>query len=161
MPTGSAIGRVEAEVRPLVGDAQCEHPARQRESLARPEHGLVGEIQDDVRAMELDGRLDRGLERNPVGLAVAPELLGATDQDRGDDEVIDLLERSADDGRIVLAVDDGDHASHPLVVTSCSIRLVYFSYSNVSVENWMIRSSPWNGCRREIETWLPLISTTL
>ena len=43
-----------------------------------------------------------------------------------------------------------DHASHPRVVTSCSIRPVYFSYSNVSVENWMIRSCPWNGWRRQI-----------
>ena len=30
-------------------------------------------------------------------------------------------------------------------VTSSSMRAVYFSYARVSVENWMIRSCPWNG----------------
>ena len=52
MPDRLGIGRVEAEVRPLVRDAEGEHPARERESLARPEHGLVGEVEDDVRAMD-------------------------------------------------------------------------------------------------------------
>ena len=94
----------------------------------------------------------RRLERHAVAVDVAAELLGAADEHGGDDEIVDLLERRADDGRIVLAVDDRDHASHPRVVTSRSMRPVYFSYSNVSVENWMMRSSPWNGWRREIET---------
>ena len=90
------------------------------------------------------GRLDRGLERDAVVLATA-KLLDPADEHRRHDEVVELLERLADDGRIVLAVDDRDRAPHPLVVTSRSIFPVYFSYSNVSVENWMIRSSPWKG----------------
>ena len=90
------------------------------------------------------GRLDGRLERNAVVLAAA-ELLRAADEHRGDDEVVELLEGLADDGRVVLAVDDRDRAPHPLVVTSRSIFPVYFSYSNVSVENWMMRSSPWKG----------------
>ena len=105
-----------------------------------------------IGLVALDRRLDGRLERNAVAVDVASELLGAADEHGGDDEIVDLLERRADDGRIVLAVDDRDHASHPLVVTSSSMRPVYFSYANVSVENWMMRSSPWNGWRREIET---------
>jgi hypothetical protein len=35
--------------------------------------------------------------------------------------------------------------SHRALVTSLSMRAVYFSYVFVSVENWMIRSWPWNG----------------
>ena len=90
------------------------------------------------------GRLDRRLERDAVVLAPA-KLLGPADEHGGDDEVVELLEGLTDDGRIVLAVDDRDSAPHPLVVTSRSILPVYFSYSNVSVENWMMRSSPWKG----------------
>jgi len=89
-------------------------------------------------------RLDGGLERHAVVLSAA-QLLDAADEHRCDDEVVELFERLTDDGRIVLAVDDRDRAPHPLVVTSRSILPVYFSYSNVSVENWMIRSSPWKG----------------
>ncbi len=91
-----------------------------------------------------DGGLDRGLERHAVPLGVA-ELLGAADEHRRDDGRVELRQRLADDRRVVLAVDDRDRASHPRVVTSRSILPVYFSYSKVSVENWMIRSSPWKG----------------
>ena len=35
---------------------------------------------------------------------VAAKLLRAADEDRADDEIVDLLERRADDGWIVLAV---------------------------------------------------------
>ena len=102
--------------------------------------------------MAVDRRLDGRLERHSVAVDVASELLGAADEHGCHDEIVDLLERRADDGRIVLAVDDRDHASHPRVVTSASMRPVYFSYANVSVENWMMRSSPWKGWRREIDT---------
>ena len=154
----------EAEVRPLVGDAEREHATREREPLGGAENRLVGEVEDDVRPVVRDGLLERRHERDPVPVDVGAELLGASDQHGGDDEVVDLLQGRAHDGRIVLAVDDRDCTArhgHPRVVTSRSIRLVYFSYSKVSVENWMIRSSPWNGCRREIETWCPLTSITL
>ena len=59
------------------------------------------------------------------------------------------------DGRVVLAVDEGQGARHERVVTSSSIRPVYFSYSKVSIENWMIRSCPWNGYLRQTSTWRP------
>ena len=136
--------RLEAEVGPLVRDTQRQHAAGEREALWRREHRLVRQIDNDVGRVLEHGRLDRGLERDAVVLAAA-KLLGAADEHRGDDEVVELLEGLTDDGRIVLAVDDRDRAPHPLVVTSRSILPVYFSYSNVSVENWMMRSSPWKG----------------
>ena len=108
--------------------------------------------------------LERRLEGDAVPVDVCAQLLRPADEDRGDNEVLDLFEGGAHDGRVVLPVDDRDSTSrraHPRVVTSCSILLVYFSYSNVSVENWMMRSSPWNGCLREMETWCPLTSITL
>ncbi len=154
--------RVEAEVRAL----RTGRRVRARGSRARTARAARAPARRRGRGRPPgDGARSaastRRLERDAVVVAVPAQLLGAADEHRRDDEVVDLLERSADDGRVVLAVDDRDHASHPRVVTSRSIRPVYFSYSNVSVENWMIRSSPWNGCRREIETWLPLTSTTL
>ena len=54
----------------------------------------------------------------------------------------------------MLAVDDRD-ASHRFDVTSPSIRAVYFSYVFVSVENWMMRSWPWNGYFRQTSTCVP------
>ncbi len=137
-------GRLEAEVGALVRDAEREHAACERKSLGRRQHRLVGEVEHHVRAVLEHRRLDGGLERHAVVLSAA-QLLDAADEHRGDDEVVELFERLTDDGRIVLAVDDRDRAPHPLVVTSRSILPVYFSYSNVSVENWMIRSSPWKG----------------
>ena len=56
--------------------------------------------------------------------------------------------------RIVLAVDKRD-GLHRFVVTSPSIRAVYFSYVFVSVENWMMRSWPWNGYFRQTSTCVP------
>ena len=153
--------RIEAEVRPLVRDAERQDATRERETLPRPEHRLVREIEHDVGLVPLDRGLDRALERDPIPLIVASELLDATDEHRSHDDVLDLLQGGTDHGWVVLAVHDRDDSPHPLVVTSRSIRPVYFSYSNVSVENWMIRSSPWNGCLREIDTWWPLTSTTL
>ena len=93
--------------------------------------------------------------------------------DRASPELIEQIRKNLgldrpvpgdDDRRVVLPVDDRDRApraAHPRVVTSRSILAVYFSYSYVWVENWMIRSSPWKGCRREIETWWSLTSITL
>ena len=106
-----------------------------------------------------DRRFDRGRERDAVALSPA-QLLGAADEDAGHDLVRQLVERIPNDRRVMLPVDDGDRP-HAREVTSDSIRPVYFSYSNVSAENWMIRSCPWNGCRRQMSTWLPVISITL
>ena len=61
---------------------------------------------------------------------------------------------------VVLPVDH-DKRSHVREVTSSSIRVVYFSNASVSVENWMIRSCPWNGYLRQTSTCVPSISIRL
>ena len=85
-------------------------------------------------------------ERHAVFLPAGrfAELLGAARDERGDELVGQLGERGADDGDVVLPV---DHRNGPQLrdESSPSIRAVYFSKSSVSVENWMIRSCPWNG----------------
>ena len=108
-----------------------------------------------------DRRLDGRRERNAVVLAAA-ELLGAADEDGRDDEVVELLERLARRPAGSARRRDRDaRVSSSRSSPRGSILPVYFSYSKVSVENWMMRSSPWNGWRRQIDTWVPLISTTL
>ena len=153
-------GRVEAEVGADVRQAGGEHAAREAEALARAEHGLVGEVDDELRPVLGERRAQVGRHRDAV-VGVLAQLLGAADDVRGDELVRQLLERSLDDRRVVLAVDQGEGTHHERLVTSSSIRPVYFSYSNVSSENWMIRSWPWNGCLRQTATWLPETSTTL
>ena len=102
-----------------------------------------------------------GSDRDAV-VGVVAQLLGPADDVCGDELVRQLLERRAHHGCVVLAVNECKGAlRHDRVVTSSSIRPVYFSYSNVSSENWMIRSWPWNGCLRQTATWLPETSTTL
>ena len=64
---------------------------------------------------------------------------------RPDELVRQLRERVADDGRVVLPVDDRHRPTQPRDESSPSIRAVYFSNSSVSVENWITRSCPWNG----------------
>ena len=124
--------------------------AREPKALARAEHRLVGEI-DDRLGLELDDRrLQIVHERDAVLLASA-ELLRAADEERPDEVVRQLAERVAHDRGVVLAVDQGDRARHR-VVTSPSIRAVYFSNASVSVENWMIFSCPWNGYLRQTST---------
>ena len=153
-------GRVEAEVGADVREPGREHAAREPEPLSRAEHGLVGEVDDELGAMLGEGGVEVGRDADAV-VGVPTQLLGAADDVRRDEVVRKLLERSLDDRRVVLAVDEGERAHHERVVTSSSIRPVYFSYSNVSSENWMIRSWPWNGCLRQTATWLPETSTTL
>ena len=58
-------------------------------------------------------------------------------------------------------VDDAQSAHQVLAVTSSSIRVVYFSNASVSVENWMIRSCPWNGYLRHTSTCRSVTSITL
>src|SRR5262249_39408430 len=128
--------------------------------LARAEDGIVREVVDELRVVLGDRRLERRRERHTV-VRDAPQLLGSADEHHRHHLVHDLAERAPNHGRVVLAVDQNDRAAHPRVVTSRSIRPVYFSYSSVSVENWMMRSWPWNGCRRETSTWRPVTSITL
>ncbi len=151
--------RVEPEVGSFVRHAEREGARREPEPRRRPEHGLVREVEHDVGCVLGDRVLERGDERDAVVLAAA-QLLGAADEHAGDDLVGQLDESVPDHGGVVLPVDHGD-GPHERDVTSDSIRPVYFSYSKVSVENWMMRSCPWNGWRRQISTWLPVISITL
>ena len=151
--------RLEPEVGSLVGHAERERARRQPEAGRRPEHRLVGKVEDDVGRVLGDRLFERACERHAVVLAAA-QLLGPADEDARNDLVGQLDESIPDHGGVVLPVDHGD-GPHERDVTSDSIRPVYFSYSKVSIENWMMRSCPWKGWRRQISTWLPVISITL
>ena len=153
------LGRVEAEVGAHVREAQREHAARDPEALSRPEDRLVREVDHDLRLVRGDPGLELGDARHPVVLP-AQELLGPARQpDRGD-VVRKRGQRVSYHGRVVLPVDD-DQRPHVRAVTSSSIRVVYFSNASVSVENWMIRSPPWNGYRRQTSTCRSATSITL
>ena len=145
----------EPKVRAYVLEAERERPARPEHPLRRPEHRLVREVDDDLRRR----RIQRRQQRHAVVLAPA-QLLRAADEDRPDEVERQLGERVAHDVSVMLAVDERDRV-HDCVVTSDSIRAVYFSKESVSVENWMIRSCPWNGYLRHTSTCEPAISTTL
>ena len=151
--------RLEPEVGSLVGHAERERARGEPEAGGRPEHRLVGEVEDDVGRVVGDRLLERHRERDAVLLAAA-QLLRPADEHARDDLVGQLDESVPDHGGVVLPVDHGDRP-HERDVTSDSIRPVYFSYSKVSVENWMMRSCPWNGWRRQMSTWLPVTSITL
>ncbi len=127
-------GRLEAEVGTDVGEPGGEGPRGPVEALRRAEHGLVGEVDDDLGVAEVLA------ERHAVA-GVRAQLLAATDEDRPGPLVGQLGERPRDDVGGVVAVDQSDRP-HRFVVTSLSIREVYFSYSSVSRSNWMIRSCP-------------------
>ncbi len=153
--------RLEAEVGAHVRQPSREHAARQPEPLRRPEHGLVREVDDDLGSVVVERAVELGRKRHAV-VGTLAELLRPAEQVRRDEVVGELLERSAHHGGVVLSVDEGQSAlRHEREVTSSSIRPVYFSYSNVSSENWMIRSCPWKGCLRQTATCEPETSTTL
>ena len=152
-------GNVEAEVGPDVRNAVGQGKAREPEALPRAEHGLVGEVDDRLGLELVDRRLQVVHERNAVVLA-SDQLLGAADEECRGEVVRQLGEGVAHDRGIVLTVDQGDRARHR-VVTSPSIRAVYFSNASVSVENWMIFSCPWNGYLRQTSTCVPVTSTRL
>ena len=137
---GLEHGNVEAEVGADVRDAVGEGKTREPKALARAEHGLVGEVDDRLRLELGDRRLEVVHEWDAVVLS-ADQLLGSADEERPGEVVGQLDEGVAHDRGIVLTVDQGDRARHR-VVTSSSIRAVYFSKASVSVENWMIFSCP-------------------
>ena len=118
-------GRVEAEVRPDVREPAREHAAGDGEALARAEHRLVGEVDHDLGPVRLERGLERRGQRHPV-LVAAAQLLRPAEQVRADEVVGQLGERRAHHGRVVLPVDQRD-GPHERVVTSSSIRPVYFS----------------------------------
>ena len=152
--------RVEAKVRADVWQPEREHTAGDPEALARPEHRLVGEVDHNLRLEVGDRALQRVHHRDAVVLAAA-QLLAAAGQPERHHLVRQRRQRVAHHGRVVLAVADRESTHHVLAVTSSSIRVVYFSNARVSVENWMIRSCPWNGYLRQTSTWRSVTSITL
>ena len=135
---GSSCGGSKRKSAPTYGSPSTSALRREAEALRRREHRLVGEVDDEVG---LDG-VEPVDERHAVVLSAA-QLLGAADEQRADELVRQRCERVANHRRVVLAVDHRDrpHGAR----TSSSMRSVYFSYSRVSVENWMIFSCPWYG----------------
>ena len=105
-------------------------------------------------------RLLEGLEDRDAVVLSPTQLLRASEEDRADHLVPEARERDPDDVRVVLPVDQGD-GFHCLLVTSLSMRVVYFSNSRVSAENWMMRSWSWYGYFRQTSTCLPSISIRL
>ncbi len=152
---GQITGRLELEVRTDVPKPHRERPACPQHPLTRAENGLVGEIDHDLGA----GVVQRLEERNAV-LLPPTQLLGAADEESADEVERQLRERVTHDIGVVLPIDERDRP-HEWVVTSDSMRAVYFSKASVSVENWMIFSCPWNGYLRQTSTCAPVISTTL
>ena len=140
---GARAGGSKRKSAPTYGTPQRQHPAGERETLGRAEHGLVGEVDDDVRRVRGDRGLDVGDERDPVVLTAAQLLLPA-DENGGGEVVRKLRESVTHDGGIVLAVDDRNRP-HVRAVTSSSMVPVNFAYSSVSSENETSRSWPWNG----------------
>ncbi len=94
-------GRVEAEVGADVRTPERERARGPQQPLARPEHRLVGEVDDDLRVHVVEP----GDERHAVLLAAA-QLLGPAHEQRRDDLVRQLAQRVAHDRRVVLAVDE-------------------------------------------------------
>ena len=141
---GSNAGGSKRKSAPTYGTPAASALDASAKPLARAEHRLVGQVDDDVRPVLGDRLLEAGDQRHAVVLAAA-ELLGAAGEHGGDELVGQLGERVADDRRVVLPVDHGDRPAQLRDESSPSIRAVYFSNSSVSVENWMIRSWPWNG----------------
>jgi hypothetical protein len=130
--------RLEAEVGADVRQSEHERARREPEALRRRQHRLIGEVNHDVSFDSVEP-VD---ERDAVVLSSA-QLLGAADEQCADELVLQCCERVAHHGRVVLPVDDRNrpHGAR----TSSSMRSVYFSYSRVRVENWMIFSCPWYG----------------
>ena len=100
--------------------------------------------------MRRDRLLDVEGQRDAV-VQVSAQLLGPADEHGGHDVVGQLRERVAHDGRVMLAVDEGERP-HVLAVTSSSIAPVNFAYSSVSSEKETSFTSPWKGCLRQMFT---------
>ena len=154
------LGRVEAKVGADVRQPERENPARDGEALARAEHRLVREVDHDLRLELRDRRLEVVHDRHAV-VVPAAQLLGPAREPDAEELVGQGGERVAHHGRVVLPVCDRQRSHQVLAVTSSSIRVVYFSNASVSVENWMIRSCPWNGYLRHTSTCRSVTSITL
>ena len=113
------LRRVEAEVGAEVRNPVGEEPAREEEARPRVEDRLVRHVDRDLRVARL------AHERHAV-VDPAAQLLGPADEHHADELVGQLFERRTHDVGVVLAVHDRD-SLHRLLVTSSSIRAVYFS----------------------------------
>jgi hypothetical protein len=127
------IGGTE-KLRADVREAKGKCAAREAEPVGRPEHGLVREVDDDLDIVLARRRGQRVDERHAV-LFAAAKLLRSADEVGSDELIRQLNERVPHRRGVVLAVDDRERAGHERVVTSPSIRAVYFSNARVSVEN--------------------------
>jgi hypothetical protein len=123
---------IEAEVGAEVGKTRRQRAARELETAPRIDDRLVGEIDHGLGACRLDAFFQGVVQGNAVVL-VAAQLLGAADENGAQDLVRQRDERHANDVRVVLAVNQGQTLH--LLLTSSSIRVVYFSNSSVSAEN--------------------------
>ena len=147
---GSNEGGSSRKSAPTYGTPRASTALASENRSFGPEHGLVGEIDHEVRPEPLDRILELALERHAVVLT-SSELLSTTHEHRADDLVRKGGECIADDGRIVLTVDDRE-SPQVRAVTSSSIAPVNFAYSSVSSENSTSFTRPWNGCCRQIRT---------
>ena len=150
---------VEAEVRADVGDPPREHAAGDAEAARRVGDRLVGEIEDDLRRDRLESLVE-GVEDGDAVVLSPAQLFGPAEEDGARDVMLQARECDPEDVGVVLPVDQRQ-GFHCLLVTSFSIRVVYFSNSSVSAENWMIRSWSWYGYFRQTSTCLPSISIRL
>ena len=133
----------------LVAAAPGQHEAllQRRRGLRQPRRRLAQApvprpgADHPVLARHVRVREVHGPDRGRGDVAVVTQRALAL-IDVGGDEVCDEAPRALlHHRRVVLSVDEGEATQrHRAVVTSSSIRPVYFSYSNVSSENWMIRS---------------------
>ncbi len=155
MSNGSKRGGSKRKSAPTYASPSARAREAQRRRSAGPSTG------SSERSTTTEAPLEPVDERHTVVELVAAQLLAASDEDRPHELVRERRERVAHDGRVMLAVDERHRTRHRRVVTSRSMRPVYFSYSPVARSNWMISSWPWKGYRRQIETCVPSTSTTL
>ncbi len=130
--------RIEPEVGADVREAGRERARGPAHPLGRPEHRLVREIDHRLRVSE-------PADQGDTVVRTGAQLFRPTHQDRSHPLVRQRPKCIPHDGRVMLAVNEGNSAHHRLADTSRSMRPVYFSYSPVARSNWMIRSCPWKG----------------
>ena len=159
--TGTKRGGSKRKSAPSYGTPSASARLASAKRSRGPSTGSSERSRTTSGACSLDGVLERRHERHavvaspPRSFSVPPTSTAATTSSAA---------RRGRRGRPAGSAHRrsmATHAPHGRDVTSRSIRPVYFSYSNVSVENWMMRSCPWNGWRRQMSTCVPVTSITL
>ena len=154
------LRRLDPEVGTRIRDSGREDATGEPEARRRSQHGLVREVEDELRLEGEERRVEVVVDGHSV-VGVPAQLLGPSHHQRADELVRQLGEGVPHRRRIVLPVDQRQGPHVRAGVTSSSIRAVYFSNERVSVENWMIFSCPWNGYFRQTSTWWSVISIRL